>query len=336
MKKYGQCMVSIFAVMMMLLCILDFKTAFAGAAEGINLCVTVLIPSLLPFMILATILIRSLRKYTICKLSKILQIPSGAENIFLISLLGGYPIGAQCLSGEYAEGNLSKDDAQRMLAFCNNAGPAFIFGMGSNLFEDSRVCWLIWGIQILSAVLIAWIIPAIGSSSYVPSSYSGTSAEDVLPRCIRSMALVCTWVMIFRMILEFLDRWIFFLLPQQLQILMSGFLELANGCYGLRSISSLPVRFIFFSTMLAFGGCCVSLQTYSVVHTNGLSMRYYFSGKIIQAVISYAISSILASVIWEYSVQPEVLLCIAPILCTAVYRSRKSKKVCSILPPVDV
>ena len=138
----------------MLICILDFKTAFAGAAEGVNLCLTVLIPSLLPFMILASILIQSLGQRSVGKLGKILKIPSGAESIFLVGLLGGYPIGAQCLSRKYTEDDLSKDEAQRMLAFCNNAGPAFIFGMGSNLFENPYICWLIWGIHILSSILV--------------------------------------------------------------------------------------------------------------------------------------------------------------------------------------
>lgn len=336
MKKSGQSMASILTVLMMLICILDFKTAFAGAAEGVNLCLTVLIPSLLPFMILASILIRSLGQRSVGKLGKILKIPSGAESIFLVGLLGGYPIGAQCLSRKYTEDDLSKDEAQRMLAFCNNAGPAFIFGMGSNLFENPYICWLIWGIHILSSILVALTIPETGLGSSVPASRARTSTEDVLPRCIRSMALVCGWVIIFRTILGFMDRWIFFLLPQQWRIMFAGILELANGCCGLMNISSPPIRFIFFSIMLAFGGCCVGFQTYSVVHSSGLSMQYYFPGKIAQAMISYVVSSLLASVLWEYTISPVVFLWIMPILGVVIYRSRKSKKVCSILAFIDV
>ena len=50
-----------------------------------------------------------------------------------------------------------EQDAQRMLAFCSNAGPSFLIGILSTKFSEGWILWLIWGIHNLSAVAVAMI-----------------------------------------------------------------------------------------------------------------------------------------------------------------------------------
>ena len=108
------------------------------------------------------------------------------------------------------------------------------------------------------------------------------------------MASACGWILLFRIMLSFLERWFLWFLPEETQILLVGFLELSIGCIRLGSIPSEDIRFVLCSAMLAFGGLCVAMQTGSV--SQGLSLKVFFRGKMIQTLFSI-ILSILAIVI---------------------------------------
>ena len=90
------------------------------------------------------------------------------------------------------------------------------------------------------------------------------------------MATVCGWVVLFRVLLAFLKRWIFWILPAAVQVAVTGILELSNGCCELLAVTDVSARFCICSGILAFGGLCVTMQTVSV--TAGLSLKPYFWG----------------------------------------------------------
>ena len=68
------------------------------------------------------------------------------------------------------------------------------------------------------------------------------------------------------------------------QVMITGILELSNGCCSLSMIENMDLRFLVCSGMLALGGVCITMQTSSVVQ--GLSMRYYLLGKLFQFAFS--------------------------------------------------
>lgn len=98
------------------------------------------------------------------------------------------------------------------------------------------------------------------------------------------MATVCGWVVLFRVLLAFLKRWIFWILPAAVQVAVTGILELSNGCCELLAVTDVSARFCICSGILAFGGLCVTMQTVSV--TAGLSLKPYFWGKLLQTLFS--------------------------------------------------
>ena len=159
--------------------------------------------------------------------------------------------------------------------------------MIASLFPHAGFAWALWGIHVASAVLTALLIPggqAIGRKTNPPR---GHSLPDALNHAIRVMAAVCGWVILFRVMITFLKRWILWAFPPGIQTALIGLLELSNGCYELPAVSDLALRFLICSGILAFGGLCVTMQTVSV--TEGLSLRYYFLGKVLQTAFSLAI-----------------------------------------------
>lgn len=278
----------------MLVLILDGKTALSGAAEGIWICLNTLIPSLFPFFLLSILLTGALRGQSIPFLrpvAKICRIPKGAEPLLAIALLGGYPVGAQNVALSYQAGHLTSAQAARMIAFCNNAGPAFIFGILSSMFSIPAAPWLLWAIHIFSALSVGILLPGMEERNAVPLSSRPIRLTDALAKAVHTMALVCGWVVVVRMTLSFLERWILWILPLPLQIAVSGILELSNGCLQLERLHNEGLRFILASGFLALGGICVTLQTCSV--TEGISMKLYFPGKLLQCAVSIILSCLV-------------------------------------------
>ena len=289
MKKSSQLITGICASAGMLALILDSKTALSGASDGVALCVLSVIPALFPFFFLSALLMGSVLGTEISLLrpvGKLCGIPKGSESILLTGLLGGYPIGAQCICQCYTEGRITKADANRMLAFCSNAGPAFLFGMTGSLFENKSVPFLLWAIHILSALTVGALLP--GKSTHAVQSVSRKPAQtgQAIQSALRAMSNVCGWVIIFRIVLSFAKRWFLWLLPPEGQVLITGLLELTNGYVDLIHLESEGLRFILASAFLAFGGVCVMLQTLSAIAPAGLDLGSYVSGKLMQTLIS--------------------------------------------------
>lgn len=269
--------------------ILDGKTALSGAAEGIDLCIRTVIPALFPFFVLSSALLRSAVSFHSLETAAITLygLPRGTGCLVLPCFLGGYPVGAKSVHQLYAEGLLRRSEAERLLAFCNNAGPAFVFGVISQSFPKIWMPWALWGIHLAGA----WI-----ASRFVPCTQTAVSRDrqseqpkgSILSGVVITMGVVCGWIILFRILIAFLDKWFLWLLPQTVRVALVGILELSNGCCELANVSNINSRFLLCSGMLAVGGLCVTAQTISV--TQGLSLRSYCLGKLIQTFVSLLLS----------------------------------------------
>lgn len=285
------------AFLAMLILILDTKTAVAGAADGVELCLRTVIPSLFPFFILSILLTSSLtgRKFRfLCPLGKFCGIPEGCESLLLIGLLGGYPTGAAAVAQTCREGKLSESVAKRMLGFCSNAGPSFLFGIAAASLGDVKYGWVLWSIHILSALAAGYLLPGSTRERAGTISQKQITLSQALERSIGIMARVCGWIILFRVILAFLIRWFLWLLPGEAQVAVMGLLELTIGCTRLGGLE-FAKAFILCAALLAFGGVCVLLQTVSV--TQGLSLGMYIPGKLIQTLVSTLLATVYIAVI---------------------------------------
>lgn len=289
--------VRLFAALGLLMLILDSKTAILGAQDAVMLCIRSLIPSLFPFIVLSNLMTGGLSGTStplLRPLGKLLGLPAGAEGLFLTGILGGYPTGAQAVHQAWAQGQLSAADARRMLGFCNNAGPAFLFGILAPFFSSGISLWLLWGIHILSALMAGLLLPGRSAGAVKVMGDTKPSPTAALKRSVAVMGYICGWVVLFRVLFAFCSRWFLWLLPPAGQVTLYGLLELAGGCCSLDFVAEESLRFVICSGMLACGGLCVAMQTASV--TGSLGLGQYIPGKLIQTVCSLWLS--LSIVTW--------------------------------------
>lgn len=319
------------AMLGFLILILDSETALIGASEGIELCLRTVVPSLFPFFIFSSLFIGAGSGFQLPNwLTRLLRIPPNCENLLLAGLLGGYPVGARCVAQAWRDGRLQRKDAERMLSFCNNAGPAFLFGMLSSMFPEKWMVWALWGIHIGSSCIAGMLLPGTPSPG-VAGKGRAVSLTDAMHSATRAMAGVCGWVVLFRVVLAFLEQWLLWIFPVWAQVFLSGLMELANGCCRLPQITNISVRLVLCSGMLSFGGICVGMQTRSV--TAGLGLKLYWKGKLLSGAISILLTCGLVAAAGAESFA--MLLPLASgMLCASVLLAhfiRKGQKKNSIL-----
>lgn len=299
--------------------ILDAKTAQLGAAEGIKLCIQAAIPSLFPFFFLSNLTLYALSGEDFGLLSK-LSIPKG---ILLPAFLGGYPMGSSAVAALYRDKKLTKSQAENLL-FYNQPGPAFLFGLVSKIFPKVQTIFLLWGIILFSTVLTAVII----HPAPVPniSARKKLSLQSTMQSSLQAMGKVCGWILLFRIIIEYLKKWAFPYCPTLVLIILTGILELTNGCLSLTVVKNEAVRFIICAGMLSFGGICVIMQTMSV--SSPLSITPYLKAKLLQAFWAVLLS---CSIFYPSVRLPIILLCTAIFLlrvdfCTHSRYNKAMKK----------
>ena len=294
--KHKQLFLGVGSALAMLVLILDGKTALAGAQQGVQLCLRTVVPSLFPFFFLTNLLTSSLAGVSsraLRPLGKLFGVPEGTEPLLLAGLLGGYPAGAQSIAQSYRAGRISRQEGERLLAFCNQPGPAFLFGMVGFLFPRKWMVWLLWVIILLSALVTARFVgDTPGKAIAIPAK----KPSSPLAAALRATGTVCGWVVIFRVILAFLSRWFLWLVPAEGQALLTGLLELTNGCLLLGNVPDIRLRFVLAAGLLTFGGLCVGLQTISIL--DGLSFRNYLIGKLLQTAIVLSLALAATWGIW--------------------------------------
>ena len=319
--------------------ILDSRTAIEGARAGLEICLHTVLPSLFPFVFLSSMLVEALISINIKWLRvfcRVFQMPQGSEGMLITGVLGGYPVGARCVGEAVREKRLESDDARRMLVFCNAAGPAFIFGIGANIFQERWIPWLLWLIQLFSAFCMSKLLPPGNNCPIVHRECINQSIPERLRQSLKAMGEISAWIILMRVVIAIVQKWLLWRFSKPFQVLLTGVLELSNGCISLKEIEKTGVRFILCSCFLAFGGLCVALQTSTAAAS--VDQRLYLPGKCVQALICFVVAYILQLLLFS-SDQQMHLPCffLAVIMLTVIYTySAIRKNSCGNLAFVDV
>lgn len=273
------------------------ELVLSGAGNGLSLCLDVVIPSLLPFMLVSSCLIKSgFSRPLGALLSKIITPITGISTpgcvCFVTGLVGGYGAGARAISESYREKLVSKEEAERLLAFCNNAGPLFVIGtVGVGFYSSKTIGIMLFFVQIITSVICARIFGKnFGGKSTVREEWieyrkhKPRTGELVSVSAIESGSAIitaCVFVISFCALLE--------VLPFGQYSIFSGIMEVIRGCseMAMRGGDSLALT----SAFLAWGGFSVHLQANAL--TSGIfDMKKYYIGKSVAALIAYFLTKI--------------------------------------------
>lgn len=293
---------STFAVFSAAFVLLKFPSySIEGVKKGISICFESLIPTLYPFMIITDIFISSraadLKIPFLEKLCRFLfRLPSGALPVIFFSLIGGLPIGARMSSELYERGQISKGQYARLICFCVNPGPAFVVSaVGATMLSSEKT-----GIIIYTSLVLSSLVIGIMSRFFIyddealickarseeVSHKRGASIEKSVIKSSKSILAVCSWVVAFSCISEFIDG---FLVSEGAKSFFICLTEMTRGC--LAASERYPVPIV--SAVIGFSGICGHLQVMGAVRESGLGYKYFLVSRIINSGLSAVICGLL-------------------------------------------
>lgn len=123
------------------ICLIIFsKENLVACKSGLLLWANSVIPALLPFFIATELLghtnvVSFIGKLLNKFMKPIFNVPGIGAYAFIMGIISGYPVGAKIVTKFRQDGQCSKVEAERLLAFTNNSGPLFIIGtVGITMF----------------------------------------------------------------------------------------------------------------------------------------------------------------------------------------------------------
>ena len=272
----------------------------AAAAEALSLCARSVIPALFPFLVVSSLLLslglgELLSPMLAGLLEPLFRVDGVGSSALLLGLVGGYPIGAKTAADLYRGGRLSRPEAERLLAFCNNSNPVFLISvLGVGVFGSVRAGVWLWLIHLLSALLTGLLFrnhggparrQAGGTAAFQAVSLSAAFVAAVR-ESLSGMLSVCAFVTFFYVLarpLASLGGW--------LGPVLVGLTELFSLTPLLR-----PDRFGFIlaSAMAGWGGLSVLCQTAAVLEGSGLRLQSCAAGKAVQGLLAGLLAALLA------------------------------------------
>ena len=301
-----------------LLFLFSSADARQGAAEGLRLWGTLLVPSLLPYFAAAGLLTRlgaveALARRLTPVASRLFGVSGAGAAVFLLGLSGGYPLGAASIGTLYQSGTLSKDEAEQLLAFCDNSGPAFAVGaLGTGVFGSAGWGLLLWGIHALSAAAVGMLFRRKRSDKAPlpparPPMDFGAALGSAVTAAGQTLLQIGAYVAFFSALLASLGTFGF---PDTLagelalrtgvplsffRAIFTGALELSSGIGAMACLPLTPGSFALGAFLLSWGGLCVHGQAGAAA--SGLETQKRLGGKLLQGVFSAVLAYGIASLI---------------------------------------
>lgn len=295
----------VFAVAFLLL--LYPQAAFDGVREGIDTCLSTVIPSLFPFLFISDVsyelgIFALLSSKTEKLMYSLFRLPSAAFPIIVMSLIGGFPVGATLVGKALDSNSVTRTQAQRMLLFCINPGPAFVvLTVGCLLLSSAQIGWIIYASitfsSLLTGVLSRFLFENenfVAKAKPLKISTEPGRLAKTLNHSTKNMVNICAWIVIFSCMGKLAEN-----LPLGRGVLICFRLvsEVTGGAITAAEHFALPVV----AAVISFSGICVHFQIMPFLIKAKLKYKYFLSVRILCAALSCVITYILLELFPQYS-----------------------------------
>ena len=270
--------------------------------QGLSLCARSVIPALLPFLVVSSLLVsQGFGQWAGRGLGGMMEglfrLPGCGGAALALGFAAGYPVGARTAAELYREGQLTKEEAQRLLTFCNNANPAFLVTvLGRGVFHSARTGMWLWLIHVAAAFCTGLLFRSpeqrglsrrIGREERRKKSFASAFVEAVGSGAL-AMVGICGFVTVFYVLSRPLAA-----LPGKAGMLLTGLTELFSLTPRLTADGG---GFVIAAACAGFGGVSVLCQTAAVLEGSDLSNRWCVTGKLVQGLFS----AVFALIVWQW------------------------------------
>lgn len=271
------------------------KESISYAREGLLIWFQTMLPTLMPFMILSTLMIS-------LHLTDFL----GAKKYCIVmGFLCGFPMGAKVVKDLYLKENLSKQEAADLLGFCNNLGPVFLLNFALPTLGIKNPFWCLFGFYTIPfcygmVILFLHSHRNLNRShlqnnqaskpkiSIRPESEKTSQLlyhiDDAIQCAISSITLLGGYMIFFNLLniiphaVQNMD--IFRLRNIHLLPPLRAFIEISGG------LASYAKPSLWILCLIPMGGLSCLAQVYSVIKDTDLSYGTYLKHKFLQTLFT--------------------------------------------------
>lgn len=291
---------SFFQIAGVIICLIFmFKMPYAvtmGVTEGLQICFYIILPSLFPFMVLSTYIIKSdifsFAYKVLTPAAKILfRQPACTVPVIVMSMIGGFPVGIKMVNTLLNDGAINKNQARRLCIFCMNGGPAFVItAVGVNMLGSMRAGVIMFVSLCTSSVILGVFTSFLGDKKELKGHCEIQSALFSLSSAVyeglHSVLGICAWVVIFSAITSCLSTCI---TNENIFATLSAFIEVTKGCTLLAGKMPIPV----ITAIIGFGGICVHCQVLANLKNCEMKYSHFFVCRILNGAVASFISYLL-------------------------------------------
>lgn len=241
--------------------------------------------------------------------NKAYNTPIGGFKTFFLSALSGYPMGAKLICVQFDEKTITTADAKKMLAYCSISGPMFMLGtVGMSILHSYKAGLIILISNLLASLINGFLYRGKHVKSkeikYTPKKPNFNLGEHINDS-LNSILMVGAYIILSFLIIDMLQNLniiqiisnticgVFNINNNQnvVDSILCGILEITHGIIDLNNTNiNLEVKAIIASSLIAFGGLSVFLQSSHFLEKLKIKKRYILLQKITQAIICLFIS----------------------------------------------
>ena len=265
--------------------------------SALSLSANVIIPSVFPFIVISDFLYSYMSFSSAKRLGglfeKTFKINRMGLYPFILGILCGFPLGVKCTSELYRDGKISRDEAERLIGFCNNTGPAFLVsGIGLGLRGSVKDGLILYFVMVLSAIITGFAF-SVGAAPSESSRKENRSTSFSFTSSIKNAGIntlnICSYLTFFACIVGILRNT---LGENPLYLSVIPFLEVgsATSILSKTKLLSSGISLALSSFAVGFSGISVHLQALSFISDTDIKARRYFLMKLTQGGISFALT----------------------------------------------
>ena len=234
MGNYSRIFFLIIILILTTFMIINPQETVTAAGMGCKLWFTILLPALLPFFIVAELMVslgfvNFLGVILEPVMRPIFRLPGCSSLVVVMGFTSGFPIGAILSRKLYDEKLLTADEAERLVSFTNNCSPLFILGaVGVGMFASPLAGYLLAFSHYLSNILVG-IIWRFRGSSQIMSTFRrehsllqeacqaflqhhnprgiGALLGDAIKNSLNNILAIAGFVIIFSVLTRMLSVW---------------------------------------------------------------------------------------------------------------------------------
>lgn len=295
-----------FAVLLFAAALLCFPAAGSEAARtGLTLCGETILPALFPYFVLSNLIIygglaQRLSRILQPFMSPLFHVGGSGGTALALGLAGGYPTGAATVRTLLEQETCTLEEAQSLLLFCNNSGPAFILAVaGSAVFGRVSLGFFLFAVHVAGALGTGLLLrrPAGTARIRIPHRTGaplspGTLLTSSVQKALTASLQVSAYVVLFTVLTGLLQAAFPALsgLPAPVAALGMGFLELSGGVCALSGSGANPLSLAVCAFLLGWGGLSVHCQTAALLDGSDLKLAPYLGAKALHGMLSAGLS----------------------------------------------